>query len=513
VSDRRYKLIKQGLPGSANFKNSDAEHGDSIRWDDTIDKWVLDDEYPGGLVSSGPPGDALVIGDDGKLTTEPRMDFIDPYVEGLTYLEQQTVLVNGWTMAANTTTTDYPAPQRIGQPFDPYQGASPEVLVQAKQVISGNRYTAGTRSFQISTYSIYTVTGQDYEVYAVEDPATTGIITPLGNFLATTTGWVDFSVTPFIMNIGTVLDLIAVTQAPDPAPTPANATYDYTVPQNFVPPVAGQMIHARSQEDVIGISYTDDLGGDQTALIQSLTLGDTIASPTITWTVQTNTPQTGYANIAVTPSLVDTIGIKVFTFTTSVAQPTDYMDDTDYWLTTPYTPFIQGVVAIDTEYSNATINNSAYGTNIIFTEISTSPDWDIVAPGDATRAQSTFRNEEQDWVRESTNAFNTYTVSTIDSTWTEIARIPTFADEWRSGYAKVTAIRTDAPDRSLINAYFHVWREGTSPPVADSDMYSQVGPLQVSFRVITDGNDIVAQVNGRANQDWDWNLVYFFRDV
>lgn len=62
MSDRRYKLINQGLPGNANFKTSDVADGDIIMWDSTEQKWVnVPASSLGTLIDHG---DLLGLADD-----------------------------------------------------------------------------------------------------------------------------------------------------------------------------------------------------------------------------------------------------------------------------------------------------------------------------------------------------------------------------------------------------------------------------------------------------------------
>jgi hypothetical protein len=464
-----------------------------------------------------PPGSdypgSLVIGEDGQLIVDYRMELIEPYVQGATYYPQQTVFVAGWTMAANKKTADYPAPQAIGQPFNLYQGAAPETSASAKQVISGQRYTS-FEAVQLVSYSVYAFIDQDYDVYLVQDPGGENITTPIGSFTASVTGWSEFNIEPMLIKQNALFDIVSLTTAPPAAPTPVDATYNYLTPQNVSTPVAGDITHARSQADIMRISYTDDIGGDRTALIQALSIGDHIAIGATTWTVQNNDPDTGFANITVTPSITGTAGVQTVTFTVNAPQPTSYMEDVDYWLTSQFVGDAKGIIAIDVPYESATINESAYGIDIKVIQVALSDDWDVVAPGDAATgaARTRLTQDENDWVKASTTFLQYGFAITTDNQWTELARFPIAMNTGVKGTLTVDARRTDTLD--LYNA------EYATLAVNDAGVLSvqgiekfELGPMLLGLRAAADGTDLILEVRGAINQDWDWKMAIFFRDI
>lgn len=53
MAERRYKLIGQGLPGSANFSTADLSDNDVISWDAALRKWVAGASAGGGVTDHG----------------------------------------------------------------------------------------------------------------------------------------------------------------------------------------------------------------------------------------------------------------------------------------------------------------------------------------------------------------------------------------------------------------------------------------------------------------------------
>jgi hypothetical protein len=273
--------------------------------------------------------------------------------------------------------TDRPAPQPVGTPFNVYTGSSPTTNTLAKQIMSGNRYSIGASGYLIG-YRVYTVAGNFYTVSTVADPLGSATIRQLVAFTATTTGWRSFSLNNNI-NAGVVFDLIVIAQEPDPTPTTFQGNWDYTTPQNTTAPIAGQITHARSETGVMNVSKTDSDGGNRSVDLAGLTVGDIIEGAGIRWAIQSITDLGAYYAYGVSPATNGgPIGVQQFIFETETATPITYVEDVNYWPTSPY-PTVEGIIAIDTGYFDATINDNAYGVDITVQEGTASPDWGSVA--------------------------------------------------------------------------------------------------------------------------------------
>jgi hypothetical protein len=204
----------------------------------------------------------------------------------------------------------------------------------------------------------------------------------------------------------------------------------------------------------------------------------------------------------------DVVRIEVDTVKQTGNTQVHFEQSVDYW-----TGYTDPLFSLEQGLLDEVANANAYDIDMLFTPADVSPDWDLQAVSSATLISQSAPAEAA-WTRESTNLFNHYFATTVDNVWTEIARIAEPEDVWRTGYAKIVSKRTDLPDRCLIYANFNVWRDGVSPVVASSDAYSQAGGhALMDFRVIGDGNDVVAQVKGFPGETWDWDLTYFFREV
>jgi hypothetical protein len=422
------------------------------------------------------------------------------------------VLVDGWTMAANKTTSDYPAPITSGNPLAFYTGTSPVTQVSAKQVVQGNRYTNPTTAFQIVSYFVYTFIGEHYDVYLVVDPLGDRIVTSLASFTGASVGWAKFNVTPVIVDVGSTFDLIAVTTEPADTPVTVDYTYNYLTPQNAAVPASGEIQHPRSQPDVMGISHFDDGGTDRSATITGLVLGDRItAANGGEWIVQANTNEGAYSTILVSPATVGTAGVQVMSFETSVPTPIDYMEDVGYWPTTPYS--INGVVSVDDTYVNAIINDNAYGVDLEVVPVSVSEDWDIVAPGDAAASGSqALSRDEKTWVQASSTSLELDTAITSGNAWTEIARFPISVDTGVKASLTVDASRTDAYGKYNAEYAALAFNNAGTLDVNGAEKF-ELGPAQLTVRATADGTDLVFEVRGAVMQDWAWRMLIFFREV
>jgi hypothetical protein len=306
-----------------------------------------------------------------------RMRWADHWVGGL-YIRNDVTYDQGWLMIANKDTTDRPAPQAVGAPFPLYTGADPNTFVSAKQVLTGNRYAPTTAGFVLS-YRFWVVSGNTYAVYHVENPLGTPIIKLLTLFTATVNGWEVNPINPIIIGPSAVFDMIVLTTEPDPTPATFNGNWNYLVPQNPAPPALGQINHSRGQTGTMSISKTDNDGGDRSAEMAFLTVGDTIDGAGIEWTIQSISDQGTYFVFGVAPAATGSLGVQDFIFETVVPTDIEYLEDVNYWPSSPFVGEVQGIIAIDDDYTNATINDNAYGVDIEAQQGESSDDWDLMA--------------------------------------------------------------------------------------------------------------------------------------
>ena len=434
------------------------------------------------------------------------------FIDGTTYLKNDTLREAGWTMIANKQTTDYPAPEAIGSPFDVYDGTLTPTSVLAKVVIYGNRYTFANDAY-LSSYRVDTTIGNDYEIFMVRDPLGAAVQTRLATFTATITGWTKFTIEPAIVLAGSVFDLIAVTNEPDATPTPVTLSYNYLTPQNPANPATGTISHSRSQSDVMQVSYTDQ-NGDQTATISNLSAGDTIEGAGMAWTITANVPDTGFATLTVTPAATGApTGIQDFLFNTTTPTQIEYGFDTDYWLTSTYNA--QGLLAIDSAYADITPNDTAYGTDVTGQLLTLSEDWDVVTPGESTggTASQVLTRSEVSWVQQSAEIITRNEVSTVGNPWTELARTTIPASLGVVLSVIFEGQRTDAWNIYYREARAVIENNGGVVTVNATDIVIQSPNPQIETRYIVDGSDIVLEVKGRLTEEWSWKSVVFYNEI
>lgn len=79
-------------------------------------------------------------------------------------------------------------------------------------------------------------------------------------------------------------------------------TWDYTVPADVTEPLAGQIAHCGTAQNILRIHTVSQLGTDQSALLGQLAPMDRITIGAVTWTVQlTFYNSTGWYDVMVTP--------------------------------------------------------------------------------------------------------------------------------------------------------------------------------------------------------------------
>lgn len=301
--------------------------------------------------------------------------WVYPYVSE-TYPRHTMTRVGDWTAIANKETSDYPVPQLIGEEFNVYDGVIGSAQVNARQVLFGTRYTA-TASAYVKGYRVNVVAGNEYKLYSITDPLGAKIIKLELEFVADETGWVDISIAPTLVLTGQVFDIITAVQEPDPTPVTFNGNWNYQKPTNITPPTSGQITHSSKEANKLLINYIDNDSVDQTTNLQSLEIGDLIRVNELQWAIQAITLQLGYIELDIAPATQSVnLGVTSFEFETKVETPITYAIDLDYYLSNPN---VSGLFAEDDSYNNITVNNNAYGVDLLIQEVIQSEDWDIIA--------------------------------------------------------------------------------------------------------------------------------------
>jgi hypothetical protein len=95
-----------------------------------------------------------------------------------------------------------------------------------------------------------------------------------------------------------------------------------------------------------------------------LTPGDQIVINLISYAIQSNQVDAGFANIVVAPAVVTIAGIQDITFETVVATPISVAEDLAYWSTSNF-PLVQGLKGVDIAYANIVPDDNAYGVDLL----------------------------------------------------------------------------------------------------------------------------------------------------
>jgi hypothetical protein len=221
----------------------------------------------------------------------------------------------------------------------------------------------------------YTVTGNEYTAYLVEDPGGAHQITELLSWKATTTGWDEFSIISKIIPDGVRFRLALVITEPDPVPTTWTGNWDYTTPNNPGIPTSGVILHANQLASSLRVHKTDNDGGDRSADLAGILPGDIIEGPGgLRWSVQAVTDQGVYVDFSVAPAQqAAPDGVAMFTFETVTATSVTTVVDSDYYAGDPQ---VSAGYKIDDGAEVST--QDAYGIDVKFQEAYVSPDWEVV---------------------------------------------------------------------------------------------------------------------------------------
>lgn len=312
-----------------------------------------------------------------------RMRWLDAW-QPLTYQKNDVVRDGTWTMVANKETDERAAPQPVGDPFNVYAGTSPTANATVKQIIFGNRYTVVNAGW-LNQFRLYTIEGNAYSVFYVEDPLSEALPHQLVTFQADSTGWRSFPIHQTLIGQGLTIDVVAIVNEPAPVPITFTGSWDYTTPKNAEVPAAGEIVHADKSSDLMRVSYLDDIGGDRGSELSALTIGDRIQfGAGQVWAIQSVTLDNTYAEYGVSPSVQESPnGVTLFTFETVTASAITSLVDPDYWLSN-FTGQVKGLYIEDGSYDDIFPNSTAYGVDITVQQASVSEDWDVLATSNSS---------------------------------------------------------------------------------------------------------------------------------
>ncbi len=310
-----------------------------------------------------------------KADVDTKVEWQGEWVNATYYLNDM-VRDGVYTSICNVvSTTDRPAPQDIGSPYNIYTGILSPYQQMAKQVMFGQRYTLSSY-IQIDGYRVDVIAGNHYEVFLVQDPEGDAIFSSLSSFTSTTTGWLDIASGGSIIGAGVVFDIVCIANEPAAVPTVTPLNYDYVTPNNVTIPTTGQITHADKSTGVLYVHKTDNDGNDNSTFLDTLTVGDIIELDTMRWSIQNILDNATYKTIDVSPATQSGLtGVQVFNFETIVATPITV----GYELDANIANSISGLYIVDGIYGDISPDDNQYGIDVLVQDVSISTDWDIVA--------------------------------------------------------------------------------------------------------------------------------------
>jgi len=433
--------------------------------------------------------------------------------EQKTYNGGMTVRDGGWTMVALTQTTDRAGPVAIGQAGYPYTGTMTPFQNSAKSILYGQRYYNADSAVFVNGYKIDTIADNHYEIYLITDLDTTPVVSKMNDFVASSTGELQFTTNQRAIREGELFDLLVQVNEPDPTPTQWTGDWNYVTPNLTRVPNASEVIQSNNNPESLRISSIADGPTNRYAELAALTVGDKITVGTFIWTISNIVDNTTWFDFTVLPSQqTSPDGLATFTFDTVTATPITIGRDVDYWLANPN---VAGLLAIDGGYNDIVPDDNAYGiVDVLLQDASVSDDWDVVTPGTggAGTQQVQLSATETRWVQSTSSPLFRNTQMTTDNNWAEVVRY-TIPDG-----TGIKILTSSSGKRVDDVGYFSselsglAYRNVTSNVIFTED-FKHSTTLNTDTRLVIDGFDLVFEVRGASNEDWNWTTVVYAGEI
>lgn len=326
------------------------------------------------------------------------------------YFPQQVVRDGEWTMVANKPTSDRPAPQRVGAtetayPTDPAAWATPATalvtfLGTATQfTFTESGWVDSLRAYipQVSPTLRYVMAWFD-----ATDPDR--VIQVSSSVTPTEVGWLEMGVAQRIVLAGTKWVVALYVQQ-------TAGEFEHSYPWLYdgrenIPADPGAGLFTRDNGNTsFAVSTLDDNGTDRSAALATMLPGDVVTIGDSEWTVQvlSVTDNGTWFNVTCStlagglPATDPTV--RTIRWTEVAAQPTPYVQATDWWLSNQPTfadvkglyseEPLTGTDTLETALANlvqaitqqqlAVEDDNGYGVDILFQEADVSDDWDLVS--------------------------------------------------------------------------------------------------------------------------------------
>jgi len=353
--------------------------------------------YLNGKVVAG-NGMALVENNGGgneTLTIDTlAMLWNDIWVDGNTYTQNDVVRDGTWTMVANTTTSDRPAPQEDGDsihglPSIPAWSNNSNTSV----VVSGHTYTftkfGWITAIRVWVTELTATTNYRFILRDITNPSTP-IIKVINDPLLNLNGWTDIAIGVEMIAPGTIwqMEIDALDSG-----TSTNVTGGWTTESkdnNNAP--SAQSWNRNNGNTLIRIDKTDLNSTSRTAELLGVTIDSefliaetaipanfykysVLEAPTDEGTyIEYVVQLVESGNNGATDGEISTIDIDV-----PIPQTTEYVQEVDYWASNTL-PFATIVGHLEYDgVAQAGAENDSFGIDIEFQPGSVSNDWDLMA--------------------------------------------------------------------------------------------------------------------------------------
>lgn len=305
------------------------------------------------------------------------------------YLANDVVRDGDWTMIANKTTSDRPAPQPSGaEESSPAEPITFTEQTGTSWILSGARWTFTSGGWLKNMNFWIPSTNSDLQYIGSLVDDVRGIVLAKIDITPTATGWTSFAPGEHLVPTDSVISVILECSNNSDATTFGIEPWAYGGAQNNQQPLAG-FWNKRSLQDILRINFTDDDGDDQLTLLRSVQVGDYLAVKQ-----QASSNQETYLVTGVT-ELTDTFSFDVsledsngaiavaslcdIEFIRPGVAVVSYSQAINHWLTgQPAWATVEGLLQ-STPGNLPVVGNDAFGVRIDFQPGAISPDWDLVS--------------------------------------------------------------------------------------------------------------------------------------
>lgn len=466
-------------------------------------------------VGGAEDGKTVVVRDElaQDLADGGYLKFKGPWINGSTYLANDCVTDSGWTMVANKTTIERPAPAPIGGVVD-IPGEPDPVFTELDftgMVRSGHKYTLKSAAW-LSKIEVFLaeVTGNyEYRFYVANitdpnNPIVTIIESPPLTAGAWTNVWVGSAVAP----VGA--EFLVVAEAfNSSADTTITGQWTFNGNSQAGAPTCPGGWNRDNGGIILRMCKTDFNSADRSADLATFIAGTTISFvvPAVadrqSFLLTSNPTDQGtyyqwdceLINSSGTVAIGDTCDL---TATVPTPTPTKYMTEANYWTTNPEPDLaeVEGYLTFNGVVQPA-VDASAFGVRISLQEANISDDWQLLAYSGALGSGGSTGEKTYDYQKESA-------ITVVDDTWQECARLTTPFRE--DGTYEVGYSLTYTLDNINTSAYFRysvdggsIWNEVVKEPKDSTDSV----PMYYAYPFVHSGAafDIIFQARKEAPTD------------